>query len=478
MRILRSALVLTLLALVAGQVAYAQDDSASQSGSSSTPAQSVTGGSEGSSAPQMQPDTQPLAGAYLFTLGSLPEMHSFLQPVLTLGEVAETNPEAAGAYTTQFEAVTVPTGGLTLKALGERNEFGLSYVGGGFIYDNNTALTKDSDFQELSLMDSVKFRRGMLTLGDSFSYLPEAGSGFGALGVLGGFGSGLGGLNFGSGMGQINPAFAPNESILTTGYGAYSNAAIAEAEYELTAHTSISAMGEYGTLQFGNTSSGLIDGNQIVGLVGLNHMLTARDTIGVMYDYGSFGYVGSHLSFNSQTLDLTYGRKITGRLAFQAYGGPELVTQRSAAGPSVNRTYFSGSGGFSYAWRQNALSIFVGRYSSGGAGVVYGSEVTTFSGSWNRPLTRRLIMNADLGYSRNSGFVTSASSGTPPHYGYWFGNLDLNRTLGRHFSFRLGYEYQRQTVSSGPCVTQACATDLTNQIFGISFTFTPRPVAL
>ncbi|MGH9444191.1 MAG: hypothetical protein ACRD3O_00370 [Terriglobia bacterium] len=478
MRILRYVMVMTLLVLIARQLAPAQDDSTPQSGASSAPAQSVGAGSEQSAAPQMQPDTHPLAGAYLFTLGSVPEVHSYLQPVFSIGEVGETNAEALGGTARQFETLTVPTGALTLQALGKQNDFGVSYLGGGFIYDNPTSGTPDGSFQELSIIDSYQFHRGSLSLGDSFSYMPEAGFGFGAAGVLGGFSTGLfGGLGFGSGTGQTNPMFTPNESVVTTGYGAYNNTTIAQAAYDLTARTSISVMGSYGTLQFGNKGSGLIDGNQIIGLVGINHVLSERDTIGVMYDYGTFGYVGNPVSFHSQMLDLTFGRKVTGRLSFQAYGGPELVTLRSGVGPSVTQTYFSGSAGFSYVSGRNVFSIFAGRYSSGGAGVVSGAETTSFTGSWTRPLTRSLHMDSYLGYSRNSSFLASSSSGKA-HYGYWFGNLDLSRSLGRYISVRLGYEYQRQTVSAGPCVTQACASNLADQVIGIGLTFTPRPIAL
>jgi hypothetical protein len=475
-QMLKTAMALMLLALIACPVARAQDNS--QSGSTSTPSQGLGNTSSPCPGPQVQPDTHPLAGAFLFTLGSLPELHSYVQPVVSIGEIGETNGEATGGTATGFQALTVPTGDLTLQLLGPRNSFSLSYLGGGFIYDTKVPGASDTSFQELSFVDTLQFHRGSLSIADMASYMPEAGFGLGAVGVLGGFGTGLSsGLGFSGGSGQINPMFTPNESVLTTGYGAYSNTTVAQAVYELSGRTSVSAMGSYGTLQFGNTASGLIDGNQVIGLLGLNHMLTAKDTIGIMYDYGAFGYVGSSMSFDSQMLDFTYGRKITGRLSFQAYGGPELVSIRTAPSQTITQTYFSGSAGFSYVWDQNTVSIFVGRYDTGGAGVEYGTETTTLSGNWMRPLSRRTIMNAYLGYSRNSSFLSSGISGRTT-FGYWFGDFQLTRTLSRYLSLNVGYEYQRQDLSSSSCANAACAVNLANQVFGIGLTFTPHPLAL
>jgi hypothetical protein len=423
----------------------------------------------------------------MYTLGSMVEVHSFLQPELYLGEEAYTNPGYIPGSSSHFQTTTVPMGRLTLDLFGEHNTFAIDYMGAGFIYNNLPRL--DSQSHMMAFMDSYRFRRGMFTVGDYFSYTPSANFGFGGIGVLGGFSSGLGsGVGFssgiGGGVGQINPMFATNESILTTGFGGYSNTTLAEAEYELSARTSITAMGTFGTLQFGGGSE-LLAGNNVDGMFGLNHVLSAKDTIGFAYIYGTFHYVGRSQAFDSQMADFTYGRKITGRLSLQAYGGPEFVTYTSSPGQTLTSTYLSGMVSLSYALKRSTVGGYVGRFSSGGSGVIPGAETTTVSGRWESRVTRTWTANVYGGYSRNSGYAYSPTSLTTtttaskrPSYNYWFGDLTLNHPVTRRLSLYIGYEYQRS--SSPSCTTASCtlAPSLTNQVIGIGISFLPRPLQL
>jgi hypothetical protein len=463
-----------------------QDTSAPQTGTSSAPSQGAPATTSGQAAtPAEQPDNNPLSGAFMYTLGSVAEMRSYLQPALSLGEEAFTNPGYIPGAQHNFESITVPLGSLALHLYGKRNDFGVNYEGGGFIYNSDPAL--DSQFHEISLVDSFTFKRATVSVGDIFSYTPEAGFGLGSIGVLGGFSSGVyNGIGLSSGMGTINPMFAPNESILTTGYGAYSNTSLVEAAFSLSKRTSITAMGTYGTLQFGGGSN-FINGNNADGMLGLNYTLDARNTIGFAYIYSTFHYVGLPTSFNSQMADFTYGRKITARLALQVYGGPDFVTYTAGAGKTATSTYVSGTADLTYAWKRSTVGLYVGRYSSGGSGVIPGAQTTTIAGNWQRQLNRTVMANFYGGYSLNSGFpfypgvstpVLSSSSRKTPNYNFWYGNLTLTHPLTRHLSLYIGYEYQRS--SSPTCTSTACtlAPSLTNQIAGVGITYTPRPLAL
>ncbi len=483
MRLVKHTLVLTwVLAACIGcwQTAEAQDTAADPA---SGPSQTIGSADQGqSSAPQEQPDTSPLGGAYLYTIGSVPELHSYLQPEFSIGQILETSPYNLTGSQHSVVPVTFPMGGLDLAVLGERNDFGLRYEGAGFIYDNGAA--PPSSFQVVSLMDAVRFRRATLSFEDLFSFMPEAGFGLPGAGMFGGFDSGLfGGFGFDSGMGQVNPAYGSNEGILTNVYGAFSNTAVVQGVYELTSKTSVSAMGAFGVLQFSKGAQGLLDGNDYDGLVGLNHMISARNQIGLSYLYSGFNYVGSPVSFTSQAINLEYGRKVTGKLGLQVLVGPELVTFRDPPEAVLQKGYFRGTGSLAYATGRNVFSIYGGRYSSGGAGVVPGAETTTLSLSWHRHVTRTWSSDAYFGFSRDSGFrsLTSLTNvravTTGRHYDYWFGNLTLTHVINRYLMFDIGYEYQRQTTS-GTCAGAACAIPLSNNVFGIGLSFIPRPLVL
>jgi hypothetical protein len=440
--------------------------------SSSAPSQSVGGGDqESSSAPQEQPDTQPLVGAYLSKVGSTPELHSYLQPTFTIGELLETSPYDIPGSHNQVYPVTMPMAGVDLKVLHQSNEFSLNYQGGGFIYDNGAA--PSTTFHMANVMDSIQFSRATLTFEDVFSYMPEAGFGMPGLGMFGGFGGG----GFAGAGAAVNPAYTPNESILTGNYGAFNNTALVQGVYELTARTSISAMGGYGLLQFGKGSEGFTDGNTYNGLIGLNHEISERNTIGISYLYSSFDYVGSPVSFNSQAADFTFGRKITGRLALQLYAGPELITYKSSTLPTIQSVYLSGTASLSYSLGRDSFSLYGGRFASGGGGVIAGAETTMASGGWRRELTRTWDSDIMAGYSRNSGLLGGVASKTGLEYGYWFGDFTLNHNIGRYVKFYAGYEFQRQTTS-GICTSAACGLPLSNQVLGIGFSYTPRPIAL
>ena len=471
----RLAAVLLIL-LVLSPFAWAQDSSQeSQSPPPGLPAVANPVSSETNSPSPLQPDTHPLAGAYLFTLGSSNEGHNYLQPKFSIGELGTTNPEYAPNAQKQLTLATLPEANFLLVHASRRNEFSVNYLGGAFIYNNHDT-SLDSAFHSLNLSDQVQFRRLALTLSDVFSYLPQASFGFGGIGGLGGFGSGLyAGTGIGNLQGQVSPLFLPNQSVLTSPIGSYNNSALLQADYALTARTSFSLIGSYGTLQAGTPSSGFLNENDAMGSGGVQHSLNPRDTIGVSYYYTTFHYVGLPESFNANSVNFDYGRKITGRLALQLYGGPEFVSDHTG-NSTQTRTLASGFGNLTYARGRNNFGLFGGRYATGGSGVLAGSVMETISGSWSRQVTRKWNASVYSGISRNSSLVQSTAVTT--HYNYWYSSLSVNRTLGRYVSFYLNYSYQRQLTNAGPCTTKVCAVNLAEQIFGIGLIFTPRPIGL
>lgn len=445
--------------------------------SGTAPSTSVNNpGSSPSTGEQMQPDTHPLAGAYLFTLGSALEGRSYFQPAFSLGEAGETNAYGTPNGKQSVTMITIPMASLSLVHQSRTNELSLGYLGGGFIYDSN--LGTSSSFHAFNLTDNVKLRRWNLSFSDIFSYLPSASFGFGGIGIFGGLSAGFfSGASLGGGMGAVNPMYSTNQSILGNALSAYNNTALAQAAYSLTPRTSVSVAGSYGILSSGSGKSGFFNGNNLFGLVGVGHALTARDTIGVTYNYGTFHYTGLQESFQTQMLSFAYGRKLTGRMALQLYGGPDLRTFRTLNGASVSQVNASFSGSLSYERGRNYFSIYGGRYATSGSGVYAGAQTEMVAGSWTRQLTRKWSASLTGGYARNTSFK-ALTNAAETHYGYEFGDLVLDRALGRYVRLTLGYEIQRQATNHGPCTTTFCAGNLSDQIFGFGLTFTPRPIGL
>ncbi|MGH9470467.1 MAG: hypothetical protein ACRD1N_09015 [Terriglobia bacterium] len=446
------------------------------------PVQTVTSPGTPSSSPKLQPDTHPLGGAYLFSLGSALEQHSYFQPEFSIFEGAQTNAQQFVPGSSQGTLVaTLPTVELSLTHNSRTNSLSAAYLGGGVIYDNSPSFS--TSFHMANLSDSIQFRRWALNLGDQFTYLPSASYGFGGMGIPGGIGAGFSsGFGFAGGLGglgQINPAFTASQSILTSQFGAYSNTSLAELGYSASPRTSVTFTGLYGTLQAGKRGQGFISSNQAFGVVGVNRVLTARDTISVDYTYWRFGYVGLPESFYTQMVELAYGRKITGRLSFQAYGGPELMRYQTRGLGSTSRTYATATGALSYQRGKNVFGIYAGRYATAGSGVLAGATTTMVDLNWARQVTRKWSMSVYGGNSRNSGLLTSAGlSSSNTHFDYWFGNAVVTHAISRFTSLFISYEYQRQASSSTGCRGEVCALGLARQMFGVGITFTPRPRGL
>lgn len=441
-------------------------DSSQGSQTTGSAAQTTVSNPQSPQPEQMVPDTHPLAGAFLYTLGSIPEHHNYVQSAFSIGEMGVTNAGYVANAKQSFVTATVPEASFELVSQSRRNSFSAGYLGGGYIYNNSPGLS--SSFHSAYLSDQILFKRLTLGLTDSFSYLPQSSFGFGSFGGLGGIGS------FGGGLAGINPTFMPNQSVLISQAGMYNNTALLQAQYALTARTSVTVVGSYGILHAAHKQTGFFSGNMAGGSASVEHSLSARDTVGVSYQYSTFRYSGTSNSFNSNAINFNFGRKITGRLAMQLSGGPELIRNR-IAGVNYTETTAAGFGNLSYARGRNRFSVSGGRYASIGSGVFAGAVTEEAGGDWTRQITRKLSSSVTSGLSRNSALTGAPAS---LRYTYWYGGAGLNWVLSRYVGFYVNYQYQRQITNAGPCTTAVCAGALARQMVGIGFTFRPRPFGL
>lgn len=462
--IVRVAMVCAALFILAP---YLRAQETSQGAQTTGSAAQATVSNPGTPQPALTvPDTHPLAGAFLYTLGSIPERHNYLQSGFSIGEMGVTNAGYIPGARQSFTTATVPEATFQLISRSRRNAFSAGYLGGGYIYNNNPGLS--SSFHSAYASDQIAFRRVKLGITDFFSYLPESPFGFGSFGGLGGLGA------FQGGLAGINPTFMPNQSILTSQVGTYNNTALVELQYAASARTSVTAVGSYGILHATRKLSGFFSGDMVGGSASVSHSLTPRDSVGVSYQYNTFRYSGFSDTFDSNSINFDYGRKITGRLALQLSAGPELIRNR-VAGINHTETVAAGFGDLTYARSRDRFSVSGGRFASTGSGIFQGADTAEVDGGWTRQITRRVSSSLTSGVARNSALVGAVNSF---HYTYWFGGLSLNWALSRYVGFYVNYEYQQQLTNAGPCTTTVCAGALARQIVGVGFTFTPRPFGL
>src|SRR2546422_583293 len=308
----------------------------------------------------------PLSGAGDFTPGGSPVTRSFLLPAMNFFQQVDTRPFTTVQPGSPL-ALSSIVGSLALQRNSGRSEFTLNYLGGGTMADRqglpNAGTSLNSIIQELEATQTVNWRRWTLLTSDQFSYTPE--SSFGSfLGGLSSFGSGMGAA-LGEGLPGLRSFLTPNQSILTGPGGRVSNTFLAQGEYHFTARSSITIAGAYGFLRF--FDSDLLNSHSAMFTTGYNHQITRADTVAVMYRLNEFRFGGLHRTTDDHVVQLAYGRRITGRLAFWLNAGPELGLFRSPGIASQRPLLWNLESELRYQVGRTDLDLFYQHLLTGGA---------------------------------------------------------------------------------------------------------------
>src|SRR5580658_4228310 len=277
-----------------------------------SPLASLAGSDQGQEAnpSDVTPDTRSLAGAQELGLGMPRTEHSFWEPSVNVSSTFDSN--ALGATGGGgWVAETSVTGGVDLHRMSENTDLTLSYVGGA-MFSNSSAIG-NSVTQAFEVGDRFTFRRWAISLLDQATYIPEAGFGYGGFGGLAGIGGGLG----------LQNGFVPDESILTVRGQRLANSSIAQADFFLTRRSSFTFLGGYSLLHFFDND--LLDYHDAMFQAGYNYQLNRQDTLAVLYNFSGLRYSGFNQLINDNRVNVSYGHRVTGRLAFQVAAGPEIV---------------------------------------------------------------------------------------------------------------------------------------------------------
>jgi hypothetical protein len=471
---LRLTILLTACGCGAGTIAYAQEQ---QGAPPKPPAKAYgplgVGDQDDQSEPQdtLQPDDRPLTGFQLPTVGTPMERHSYWVPGVSYYNIVQSNGESQGGES-GWNDTSYLAGNLSLLESWSRSRLSLNYSGGGSF--STDPLIGNGWFQQLSVDQTFKWERLQLTLLDYFAYLPQAQFGFGA-------GSGLalpgvGGI-LGGGITGLAPGYGPGQTIFTAVGPRYMNTAAAQANYSLSPRSSITVGGLYSLLRF--TESGNIDSDNYIGSIGYNYELTRNDTLGLAYRYSSFHYPNDPQAIGDQIIQVAYGRKITGRLALQLSGGPEITDFRIAEPPSTKTRYVAGAGNASltYAFTKTNVSVVYFHGVTAGSGVFLGSITDQITASANRRLTREWTGELHLGYAGNRS--AGASQGvTGIDYNTIFIGASATRPLGRNANLNLSYTAYIETTSNSVCTGSSCSSSTTNHQINLGVSWHTRPFVL
>ena len=484
MRTLRTRFLVALFGLaVAMPAARAQQQPQDQSAQPSQPSQPVqpaqpvpalrsplasaadNGDSQDSNqdSQSLSPDTRPLAGAQDISLGAPSGNHSYWVPHLTLSSTFDSNPLAATNQSgwTNWTSILA---GVNLYRTSENNNLIIGYLGGGSIASNGgSGGIGNTTFQTLVVSEQFMWGRSTISFFDSFNFLPEAGFGY-----TGGTGipiPGGGGIGLGNG-------FIPDQSILTPQAQSLSNSFITQVQTNLTPRSSLTFLGGYSELHYFGTD--LLNSGGPMFQAGYNYQITREDTVSVFYRFNAFSYSNFNQSIHNNSAQVTYARRVTGRLAFHVGAGPSFSSFQapisgttgtgSGSGTvtgSTNQTFFSLNTGLTYAVDRMTLAISYNHGISEGSGVLAGSVANNIFGSASRQLTRTLSAGFNFGYSRNTGLSIATVTPSFQSFNFTYAGVNLNRSWGRSSSLSLSYQLQYQDSSVPPCVGATCGTSCT-----------------
>ncbi len=420
----------------------------------------------------LQPDDRPLTGFQQPTIGTPTERHSYWVPGVSYYNFIQSNGQTAGGGSS-WNSTNYLAGNLSLLKNWSTSQLALNYSGGGnFSTDSSVG---NGWFQQLGASQTFNWRRWQLTVLDEFAYLPQSQFGFGA-----GTGLALPGIGGSLGLGTtgLGGGLDPGQSVFSAIGPRYTNVFGVQMNYMLTPRSSITFGGIDSILRF--SDPGNIESNDYVGNLGYNYQITREDTLGIVYRYSSYHYLGFPQTIADQTVQAAYGRKITGRLALQFTGGPEITNFRVAQTAGGTKQFVAGTGSATVTYALEGGSIISASYFHGltaGSGVFLGATTDQLRLSGSRKLTRQWTGNANLGYARNRS-VANVQITNNVNFDTVYGGVSAARQLGHNAYVSLGYTVYVERPSNTVCAGTNCASDFTTHQISLGVSWHTRPFVL
>jgi hypothetical protein len=470
MRTLKPTIGIALLAVALGVTAgHAQTQPA---GSSALAVQPVvtplyagnSGATNGDSGTPAAND-RALAGAQDLSPESSDARRSYWQPFFNLTSVLDTNPLGVG-NTVSLTPWGSFYGGADLRLSSHTSDLSVNYLGGGALSQYRSS---DGPIQQLAVGERLSWRHAVISLFDQFGYLPEAVSEFYVP---------MGADLSANREASLQPAFLPNQSIVSTLGQELTNSFVGELDVPLNQRSSLTLLESYSVLRF--FKSNFLDLNDTTVQAGFNHHITRNNTLALLYRLTAFRFSNVYQPMDGHVLQLAFGRQVTGRMSFQVAAGPELAFFRSVAGqtssgaapPIIVRSkqlYWTLDSSMTYDIGRTVLKLGYGHSLTDGAGFLTGAVTDQGSAAIDTPFSRRLTAEFIGGYARNQGLMQTTQQPASEIYKDWFGGVTINHALSRRASIFLSYQVQRQATNF-VCAGIACGSQFTRQLISVGLT--------
>ena len=460
-------------------------------------------------------ENPPLSGLDLPSLEPHAAPLSYIQPGATFSESADSN-VGNNLGSGSFSSISRGLGSVTLKRLWSNYDLAADYIGGVGYYD--VAGQGFKAMQQADVDQKITWKRGQLSVRDSFSYLPEGNFG-GAYGSTGSQGiESLGNTAFSS--------FWGGNALGTIGLASrILNVSLADVSENLTPNSSITAAGGYAITHFyQNSPDGIpyLDSSQVSAQTGYNRILTSHTQIALVYGYQGFDFNTIGTAFHSHLILAMYGHRITGRMDLLIGAGPQFtrintactlvdalsgnplcgVNQSGLPTGSIpeNKTGVAAQARLRYKFTRTYVDLSYQRFETSGSGLFAGAQSDIARLSANRPLSRVWNAFTDIGYARNSRLqslslaqtATCVFLGQPNPiglpicpvvdantYSTVFAGGGVHRAIGRNFHAFASYQFNELWLDHSYCGgLPACSRISNREVVTIGLDWTPRPIRI
>ena len=238
----------------------------------------------------------------------------------------------------------------------------------------------------------------------------------------------------------------------------------------MTRKSTVTLSAAYGLLDF--PGPGYISSHMLNAQGGLDYQLDPKNSIAFLGGYGKIDYLGTTNSTTDLLGALAYGRKITGRMAFQVSTGPQFIRSMGTPG-NFQQWLLSVNTALSYAWRRSSASLVFVRGLTSGSGVLRGSASDTFSLSASHQFTRLWNGSVSGWYAFNKSLAPAGAA--TQQFSDWFFGASLGRQLTRRVQVNFNYGLWEPTNPS-TCPVLNCGVNGLQQTFGMTVNWHLHPV--
>jgi len=423
---------------------------------------------------QVTPDQNTLAGAAPFTVGSLQHSVNIFDPAISISQLGQTAPGATGSAV--LTGVSVASGSLNFNRTWSEYHFSTIYNGGETFNQGYGAASSffgttapHYQFHALAVTQEADWARWHVLLRDDFTASPGAafsGQGMGGPGLAAQFSSLLG-----ASLNNFAQSFQPTETINTGAAMRYRDSVLGQAEYSFTRRSAITFSGSYGLLHFAN--AGYISSTLMGAQAGYDYLLDPSNSVAILASYGKIDYtvtgspaIGNGNSTTDYMGALAYGRKITGRLAFQVAAGPQEIQAALPGGVgNFHLLSVSVNSGLTYEWRRSGVSFTYARGLTGGSGVFLGATSNTASATAHYRFTRYWTGSVNGGYALNDSLVPVGVATV--QFDNWFVGANLGRRVGARAQINFNFGAMKQS-NPATCTVAICGGNGLQETFGMS----------